>query len=169
MNKSLVKSINIINNGVYTVEKTVAMIGLFSLVALISIQVVARYFLKTSTPWSEELARYVFIWTSYVGCGMCFAKKKHIVIDLIDEVANKTKKPRQILFVVEKFTMIASIVFLCFFLSKYWIYFMRIVKLGRSATALNLPMAIPYFSVIAGSTLMIWHAFVILVQPFKNE
>jgi TRAP-type C4-dicarboxylate transport system permease small subunit len=164
-----IKRLNKIDGGIYAVEKYLAMVGLYSLILLITIQVVARYILKASTPWSEELARYVFIWTSYLGCGMCFAKKKHININLIDEIVSKYENASMILFYVEKLTMVASIAFLGFFLTKYWTYFLRIASLGRTSTACNLPMVIPYFSVLAGCALMMWHAFVILLQSYQDE
>ena len=30
-------------------------------------QVVCRYVLKSSLPWSEELSRYLLVWTSFIG------------------------------------------------------------------------------------------------------
>lgn len=167
---SFVNGVNRANKVVYTVEKILAMIGMIALVALVTIQVVARYVFHVSTPWSEELARYVFLWTTYIGCGMCFSKKKHVVIDLIDELGKKMKNPKKFAFYVEKATMVASLVFLVIFGSQYLtVYYMKIARMGRTSTAINLPMVIPYASVLAGSLLMIWHAFVILIQPPIKE
>ncbi len=169
MDKPFIKVINKIDYGIYTVEKWLAALGMFSLVSLVAIQVICRYILKVATPWTEELARYVFLWTTYIGCAMCFSKKKHVVIDLIDEFGKKSKDPSKFKFYVEKITMLVSIGFLVFFLSKYIPgYFMKIAKMGRTSTSVGLPMVIPYSSVIAGCALMTWHALVILIQPYKE-
>ena len=169
MMKKLVQTVNKIDKAVYTVEKYVAMFGLLALVALVTIQVVARYVFKVSTPWSEELARYAFLWTTYVGCGMAYSKKKHVVIDLMEEVGKKSANPRRFSFYLEKLTMIAGAVFLCIFLTQYMGYFMKMAKMGRTSTAVNLPMVIPYASVIAGCVLMLWHSFVIFIQPYEQD
>lgn len=169
MSKPFVNAVNRVDKVVYTAEKWLAGLGMFALVALVAIQVVCRYIFKIATPWTEELARYAFLWTTYLGCAMCFSKKKHVVIDLIDEVGKKSRNPGKFKFWLEKVTMIVSIAFLVFFLNKYITgYFARIARMGRTSTAVNLPMVIPYFSVIAGCALMVWHAFVILIQPYKE-
>lgn len=168
MRHQFVDGVNRVNKVLYAVEKYAAMLGLIVLVALVAIQVFARYVLHASTPWTEELARYVFLWTTYIGCAMCFAKKKHVVIDLIDEIGKKTKNPKKLAFYVEKATMVASIAFLCIFLWHFWGYFEKIARMGRTSTAINLPMVIPYASVLTGSVLMVWHALVILIQPYKE-
>ncbi len=169
MSKPFIDGINRADKVVYTVEKCLAAIGMALLVILVAIQVVCRYVFKVPTPWTEELARYAFLWTTYLGCAMCFSKKKHVVIDLIDEAGKKTSNPAKFRFWLEKATMIVSIAFLAYFLFRFTTgYFVRIAKMGRTSTAVNLPMVIPYSSVIAGCALMIWHAIVILVQPYKE-
>ena len=169
MNNSFVKSVNRVNGVVYAIEKYLAMAGMISLVLLVSIQVVARYLLQVATPWTEELARYAFLWTTYLGCAMCFARKKHVIIDLIDEVGKRSREPKKFAYYLEKLTMIVSMLFLAYFLYKFVTgYFVRIAKMGRTSTAVNLPMVIPYSSVIAGCGLMLWHAFVILIQPMPE-
>lgn len=167
---SFVKSVNRIDKVIYTIEKYITMLGMISLVTLVTIQVVMRYLLQMANPWTEELARYVFIWTTYVGCGMCFSRKKHVVIDLIDEVVKRTKDPKTTAFYVQKATMIACLTFIFIFLSQYVSkYYSRIVSMGKTTTAIGLPMGIPAAGVIAGCVFMAWHAFVILIQPMKKE
>lgn len=169
MSKPFVEGVNRVDKVVYSVEKFLAMVGMISLVVLVTIQVVARYVLQVATPWTEELARYAFLWTTYLGSAMCFSKKKHVVIDLIDEVGRKSKEPGKFKFYLEKATMVVSILFLVYFTYKYGTgYFARIAKMGRTSTAVNLPMVIPYSSVLGGCLLMVWHAFVILVQPMPS-
>ena len=45
-------------------------------------QVIARYFLKIPLSWTEELARYLFIWNTFIGAGVGYRYKRHILIDL---------------------------------------------------------------------------------------
>ena len=50
-------------------EKIVLTFCTIVLVIAIFIQVVCRYILLISTPWAEELARYLFVWMAYLGGG----------------------------------------------------------------------------------------------------
>lgn len=169
MTSPFIRVVNRVDDVIYTIEKWVAAFGMAALVILVATQVVCRYVFKIATPWTEELARYDFLWTTYIGCAMCFRKKKHVVIDLIDEVGKKQKDPKKFSYYIEKVTMIVSLFFLIFFLSKYIPgYFVKVAKMGRTSMSVGLPMVIPYFSVIAGCGLMIWHALVILIQPYQK-
>ncbi len=47
-------------------------------------QVIARFVLKISAPWTEESARYVFIWMTFVGAAYAAKKKGHIRIDILE-------------------------------------------------------------------------------------
>lgn len=57
-------------------------IGLMSLMTiLIFVQVVMRKVFSNSLSWSEELARYLFIWLIYLGISYGAKIRKHIKID----------------------------------------------------------------------------------------
>jgi TRAP-type C4-dicarboxylate transport system permease small subunit len=50
-----------------------------TMVALVLAQVVARKFFEPLT-WSEELARYVFIWVAFIGWVLATDRRSHIAI-----------------------------------------------------------------------------------------
>jgi TRAP-type C4-dicarboxylate transport system permease small subunit len=54
-----------------------------SMVLIIFAQVITRYLFKTPLSWSEELARYIFIWVIFLGTAVAVGKNNHIVIDFI--------------------------------------------------------------------------------------
>lgn len=54
-----------------------------SMVAIIFAQVITRYFLKIPLVWSEELARYLFMWTIFLGSAVAVGNKGHVVIDFV--------------------------------------------------------------------------------------
>jgi len=60
-----------------------------ALIALVSImtgvvffQVFYRYVLSQPLQWSEELARYLFVWLSILGAALALQKKGHFGLDL---------------------------------------------------------------------------------------
>ncbi len=45
-------------------------------------QVVFRYFLDDPLVWSDELARYLFVWVSFLGWIIAARRRSHLVIDM---------------------------------------------------------------------------------------
>ncbi len=76
-----------------------------ALVAVVLIQVIARYFLRISVSWSEESARYLLVWLTLIGAAAATARGKHIVIDSI--IVNL---PARVLRPVTTIALVASIV-----------------------------------------------------------
>ncbi len=57
----------------------VAFTGMFGCVIA---QVVFRYFLDDPLVWSDELARYLFVWVSFLGWIIAARKRSHLAIDM---------------------------------------------------------------------------------------
>ena len=45
--------------------------------------VIARYCFNSPLPWTEEFARYTFIWLVFMGAVVCTKQKGHIVVDSV--------------------------------------------------------------------------------------
>jgi TRAP-type C4-dicarboxylate transport system permease small subunit len=62
------------------------------MVAVIFAQVVMRYAFNNSLSWSEELARYLFVWVSWMGISFGQKKGEHITITMLeDKLKGKAK------------------------------------------------------------------------------
>ena len=64
-------------------ETVMVVILLLGMSFLVGIQVIMRYVFHNSLAWSEELARYMFIWMVYVGISYGVKRNKHISIDVV--------------------------------------------------------------------------------------
>jgi TRAP-type C4-dicarboxylate transport system permease small subunit len=64
-------------------EEIVLVTTLFFSVALIFTQVMMRYLFSNSIYWSEELARYLFIWQAWIAASFATKHSKHINLDII--------------------------------------------------------------------------------------
>lgn len=53
------------------------------LVATTTWQVVSRQLLNEPSTWSEELARLLFVWLSFLGSAFLFAERGHIAVDFL--------------------------------------------------------------------------------------
>jgi TRAP-type transport system small permease protein len=60
-----------------------AMALLVSMVIVVFAQVFFRYVVKSAPAWTEEFARYNFVWLVFLGAVAVFRRKAHIVVDTI--------------------------------------------------------------------------------------
>jgi TRAP-type C4-dicarboxylate transport system permease small subunit len=69
----------------YCIEDYISLIVFWAMISLVLIQVISRYFFRSSFIWSEELARYHFIALSFIGSALV-ARKGFIKIELFTSV-----------------------------------------------------------------------------------
>ena len=61
-----------------------ALVGLFgAMVVACTAQVIWRYLFNDPLVWSEELARYLFIWISYISAWVAWKNRSHIALDAV--------------------------------------------------------------------------------------
>ena len=61
------------------------MVLLALLVATTLLQVLSRYVLSKPLDWTEETARYLFVWVAMLGAGMAAKDRAHFFVDLLLE------------------------------------------------------------------------------------
>lgn len=54
---------------------------MMSMATLVFVNVVARYVFSQSLNWSEEIARYLMIWITYLGAGLAMRAGQHVAIE----------------------------------------------------------------------------------------
>jgi TRAP-type transport system small permease protein len=59
-------------------------IGVFATMILVTFaQVIFRYVFRSPLPWSEELARYCFVWIVFLGATLGLERGVHIGVDIL--------------------------------------------------------------------------------------
>jgi TRAP-type transport system small permease protein len=53
------------------------------LVVIVFVNVLGRYFLKIPLAWSDEAARFLFIWLTFLGAILANASNEHMQLDLL--------------------------------------------------------------------------------------
>ncbi len=56
---------------------------MLSMIVTVTIQLIARNFLKVSTPWTEDMAKLFLIWMTFLGSPVVLYKGEHLMVDLI--------------------------------------------------------------------------------------
>ena len=140
-------------------EETILLILLVLMTCIMGIQIVSRYVFQNSLTWSEELVRYMFVWSAFLGIPFCI---KHGLSIKVDQFRNLFPIPLQkALMYIDK--IIIFVLFLVMF-----IYSCLVVKAsylsGQTSPAMQIPMWIVQLSVCVSSLLSMMRS----IQNFVN-
>lgn len=69
--------------GISRVAEIFAAILLAAMCCLVFTNVVCRYILHFSIPWSEELSRFLQIWTVFIGTALVYQEDGHMGLDIL--------------------------------------------------------------------------------------
>lgn len=147
------------------------LIAILSMIILISIfsQVVCRYLLYISTPWAEEIARYMFVCLAYIGSGIGIYHSQFVSVDLVAKILEmKSKNPERSIRILEKISISFIILFLVLFGYFYLEYLQNIVQLKPLAVVTKIPMFYPMSSIIIGVFFMLIHSICLFITS-KEE
>jgi TRAP-type C4-dicarboxylate transport system permease small subunit len=123
------------------------MVLLVLLVATTLLQVLSRYVLRKPFDWTEETARYLFVWVAMLGAGMAAKDRAHFFVDLLLE----RLPPRLGKYV----TVLTGAVASAFLLAISWAALELAVSNGiQDSPVLTIPMSVPYLAIPVGLGLM---------------
>ena len=126
-------------------EVVLCVILMSVMTVIIFIQVVARYVFHNSLTWSEELARYIFIWLIFLGISYGSHLRKHIKIDAA--LSLFPKKVRPYIQIVGDILFLILAVYLVYTGFNYSVYQ---AEMGKRSSAMGIPYQFVYSSVWVG-------------------
>ena len=130
--------------------------------AAIFIQVIARYVLKSSLAWTEELARFLFIWMTFIAAYVGARQGKHIGVEALQNALPRL--PSLLLKVLANIICAAF-----FFVVAYFTWFNWPKLMRQVSPALGLPIAYVYLCMIIGSVFIgLWY-LVLAVQELRTK
>ena len=143
------------------IERLFLAVAMVVMIADMTYQVILRYVFSNSNAWSEELARYLFIFEVMIAAAIAIRKNSHLQIDvLINCFKPRTKT---------LFTLVSTLVgmaFLVFLL----VYSIGLVKTGGTniSVGLNIPMSVPYASIPIGTVLMLLTSVEVVLKSVEE-
>lgn len=124
----------------------ILLVFLLSLMSIIIfIQVIMRYLMRNSLSWSEELARYLFIWSIYLAVSYAAKERKHIKIDAALYLFPRKMRPY-----IRMVGDVIVLFFSGFIILTSLILFKKIGMLGQMSAALSIPMKYVYLAPFVG-------------------
>ena len=145
----------------YHLEEFILLPILVFQVVLIFAQVVLRYIFSSSLTWSEELARYLFVWLMWFGVSYAARNRSHLRITMIRDKFSPN--------IAAKIECVITIVWLLFGI---WVVYkgcqmvQSIIQYKQVSAALQLPMQYAYAGVPLGAGLMCLRLIEILCQDY---
>jgi TRAP-type C4-dicarboxylate transport system permease small subunit len=128
---------------------------------LVIMQVLLRYLFSSAFSWSEEIARYLMIWVSFLGGGLALQQGMHIGVEAL--VSRLGTRSRRWVSLVSKVAVFAFLVVLAVGgLQLAW--FVR----NQSSPALFLSMSWAYGAAAAGGLFMAIQLFHSLVMEYTS-
>ncbi len=134
----------------------------FSMALIVALQVFARYVLNHSLFWSEELARFLLIWLTFLGTSVAYHRRAHASIEVVFQRLPRGAR-RAALGVVHGGTLFFSLIMVVF--GARFAYFVRL----QISPALYLPKWIPHSIISIAGALLTLHALAFLVRDLRRK
>ncbi|MDR1730549.1 MAG: TRAP transporter small permease [Synergistaceae bacterium] len=118
-------------------------------VGLIFVQIIMRYVFTSSLSWSEELARYLFIWQIWLGVSYAARNRSHLRILLLTQKLSPKARSG-----VELVVTAVWMGFALFVAARGFGLAAQVARFGQKSSALQIPMQYVHLAVPVGCTLM---------------
>lgn len=124
-------------------------------------QVITRFVLKNPSTVTEEILRYLLVWTTMVGGAYAYGRRKHLSINMLAK-----KLPARGQKILDIFV---QAVVIAFCVVVYIIGDLRLVEttFNQISSALHLPMPYVYASILVGGVLIIFYAIIFIFEDIK--
>lgn len=123
---------------------------LVAIVGVTFIQVLFRYIFHLSLAWSEELARYLFLWLASLASAYAFKTRSHFALRFL---VNRFGKRLQSL--MGSLVTLIVVLFLAIFVWKAVAFTASMAN--QVAPSTQMSMAVPYSSAVVGGILMLFY------------
>lgn len=124
-------------------------------------QVITRFVLKNPSTVTEEILRYLLVWTTMVGGAYAYGRRKHLSINML---AKKLPPRAQKLLDIFVQTIVIAFCVVVMIIGD-----LRLVEttFNQISSALHLPMPYVYASILVGGVLIIFYAIIFILEDIK--
>ncbi len=148
-----------LSHGVNRLAERLMVVLLTAMSLLVGVQIAGRFVFSYSIFWSDELARFLLIWISFLGMSIGVRRVAHPGIDsLVRALPPRSAR------VVLTAALLLSLLFFAVMVVYGWALVVR--TWPQRSVSLGLRMSIPYLAVPASGLLMFLHAAAI---GFRGE
>ncbi|EGY76342.1 TRAP transporter small permease [Peptoniphilus indolicus] len=102
-----------LNNLITKVLKILIITVFLALIISCVLQVFTRFILNSSLSWTEELARYSFIWANLLGAALCTKNKSNATVSVVIENINE-KNRKKLSLIINILTILIGTILIVF-------------------------------------------------------
>lgn len=130
---------------------------------LVFVQVVMRYVFANSLSWSEELARYIFLWLSWVGASYAVRERAHFRVEMFAGLLKGKARIALEYFVL--FAWFVASALLTYYGTQMVLF---LIDTGQFSPAMDIPMEWPYACLPVGCAMMSIRLAIEIYKLHKN-
>ena len=134
---------------------------LVAIVTVTFLQVISRYVLQTSLAWTEELARYLFIWLAGLGAAYAFKMRAHFLLRFVVDRCSAGVQNA-----IAALVAVLMIAFLTMFVWQALQYTLSVSS--QTAPGTGLSKAVPASSAVVGGLLMLYYVIRNWLQDIRG-
>lgn len=143
------------------IENSIAVISMTTVSLLVFGNVVSRYGFSYTPIWSEELSRFLVVWSIFIGVAIGVRKNQHIGVDaIIRFLPHKLKLASEVLLNLIGVVVISILVYTSIDFIK------ETMEYEQLSPAMRIPMYIPYIAMPVGLSLSIVHFIHNIIKLF---
>ncbi|MDR3258944.1 MAG: TRAP transporter small permease [Fusobacteriaceae bacterium] len=145
-------------------EEYILFILLVIMTIVMGIQIVARFVFGNSLSWSEELVRYLFVWSAFIGVPYCIKKGTSVKVDQFRNMLPVSIQ--KVLLYVDKIIMLALfsvIVYQSLFVLR------SSFRNGNTSPAMEIPIWLVQGAIFVGSLLAVIRNIQNLIKLFTGK
>lgn len=157
-------SMNFLVRALTWFEDALCTLALGSVSLIIFGQVISRFFFNYTPEWSEELSRYLIVWTIFIGTAIGVRNNIHIGVDaLLRLLPPSFKLTMEVLLNVIGMVVSALLIWLSFQ------FIEQTMEFGQVSPAMQIPMAWPYMAMPVGLAFAMIHFAHDIVKLFTTH
>lgn len=148
-------------NQIETIFKYIAVILMAVIIVTVSLQILSREVIYFPTSWTQEVAKFSFIWMTLIGAALGIRNGSHVSIDIL--VSNLTSKLRTIISYAIELGIISFMVVLLYQSIKF-----IAGSQGQTSPTLGVPVTYIYSGLIVFSILSLIFSIERIINVRKN-
>lgn len=158
---SVAKAVKKASDAIDKVGCWLVVLAMAGMVLFTSIQIIARVFFEALS-WSEEITRYLLVWSTFIGAGCVYKRSGHINVTFIqDALKGKSKRFAQVL---------VHLLCAAFFAIAVYFGFKYMGRQGSQlSAALRIPMNLMYMAIPLGCSVMLLHSVNAIFEMLDNK
>lgn len=148
--------------GVRSVLYGFSVVAMSVMLVIIFAQVVTRYLFNYTPEWSEELARFLFVWVVFLGSALIMGESGHLAVQFLPDKFKGTAFGT----VLDVVINVCGYIFIGLLLTQGWK--MTSIMTFQRAPGLDIPMSWVYVIIPVSCVLMLLYLFRETLRIFRN-